>query len=138
MRVCAAGTPAAAQARARGENVIEVQCRDESLDLRDLLQQLRERGCSRIFVEGGGVTVSSFLSAGLLDRLHIAVAPLLIGEGRPAIRMPPQLRLKDCLPLRHRVYRSGNDILFDCDLRAAAGDERALSPTTPSTLERIL
>ncbi len=59
------------------------------------------------------------MTAGLLDRLHIAVAPLLIGEGRPAIRMPPQLRLQDCLRLQPRVYSAGSDILFDCDLRAA-------------------
>ena len=41
-----------------------------------------------IFVEGGGVTVSMFLEANLLDRLQMAIAPLLIGDGRPAIRLP--------------------------------------------------
>ena len=128
LRVCAAGSTAAAQARARGEQTLEVAVHEGALDLKDLLRQLRALGCSRIFVEGGGVTVSSFLSAGLLDRLHIAIAPLLIGEGRPAIRLPPQSRLKDCLRLQHRVYRAGSDILFDCDLRAvgsgsAPGDD---------------
>ena len=38
---------------------------------------LRERGGRRIFVEGGGVTVSAFLEANLLDRLHIVPADLL-------------------------------------------------------------
>lgn len=90
------------------------------LDLRDLVRQLRARGCARIFVEGGGVTVSAFLEAGLLDRLHIAVAPLLIGEGRPAIRMTPRRLLKDCLKVQPRIYRTGEDVLFDCDLRASA------------------
>ena len=47
------------------------------------------RGCSRVFVEGGGVTVSAFLEANLLDRLHLAIAPVLIGDGRPAIRLRP-------------------------------------------------
>ena len=37
---------------------------------------------ARVFVEGGGVTVSRFLEADLLDRLQIAIAPVLIGEGR--------------------------------------------------------
>ena len=32
----------------------------------------------KVLVEGGGVTVSRFLQAGLLDRLHVTVAPLLI------------------------------------------------------------
>jgi len=121
-RVCATGSAAGVQARARGERTLEVSVTDGALDLKDLVRQLHALGYWRIFVEGGGVTVSSFLNAGLLDRLHIAIAPLLIGEGRPAIRLPPQARLQDCLRLRHRVYRAGTDILFDCDLRAATDD----------------
>ena len=105
---------------ARGGNDLEVGYVDDRLDLHDLVRQLRARGCARIFVEGGGVTVSSFLEAGLLDRLHIAVAPLLIGEGRPAIRMAPRRLLKDCMKVHPRIYRTGEDVLFDCDLRANA------------------
>ncbi len=139
LRVCAAGTPAVAQARARGEEVLEVAACDGALDLADLLRQLRALGCSRIFVEGGGVTVSSFLQADLLDRLHIAIAPLLIGEGRPAIRMPPRLRLQDCLRPRHRVYRAGADILFDCDLRAATTGSAGAHGSFPAgALQRVL
>jgi riboflavin-specific deaminase-like protein len=84
-----------------------------------LLLLLRSRGCARVFVEGGGVTVSAFLEAGLLDRLHLAVAPVLIGGGRPAIRLRPPLELRDCQRPAYRVYRMGGDVLFDCDLRAA-------------------
>jgi riboflavin-specific deaminase-like protein len=118
MRVVARGASDAARTSARG-NVMEVACADNALDLKDLVRQLHARGCWRIFVEGGGVTVSAFLEAGLLDRLHIAVAPLLIGEGRPAVRMAPRLRLKDCLKVHPRIYRTGEDVLFDCDLRAS-------------------
>ena len=132
LRACLPGE-GATQARARGEDVLEVAARGTALDLSDLVRQLHARGFCRIFVEGGGVTVSSFLEAGLLDRLQIAVAPLLIGDGRPAIRMPPQARLQDCLRLRHRVYRAGDDILFDCDLRAAPPEPLGLP-----VLQRIL
>lgn len=118
IRATVAGSSAAAMTRARGEDVIEVDALRDSLNLTDLLQQLRARGYSRILVEGGGVTVSSFLEAGLLDRLHITVAPLLIGQGRPAVRISERAQLRDCLRLHHRIYRAGLDILFDCDLRA--------------------
>ena len=91
---------------------------DSGIDLAALLRLLRARGCARVFVEGGGVTVSDFLAANLLDRLHIAIAPLLIGDGRPAIRIPPRAALGDCHRPRYRVFRMGEDILFDCDLRA--------------------
>ena len=93
---------------------------DSGVDLAALMRLLRSRGCARIFVEGGGVTVSDFLAANLLDRLHIAVAPLLIGDGRPAIRLPPRAALGDCHRPRYRVFRMGTDVLFDCDLHASA------------------
>jgi riboflavin-specific deaminase-like protein len=86
------------------------------LDLAALLAALRLRGLARIFIEGGGQTVSSFLTAGLVDRLQIAVAPFLIGDGRPAIRLPPPAQLGDCARPARRVYRMGEDILFDFDL----------------------
>lgn len=86
-----------------------------------LLGALRARGAARVFVEGGGVTVSACLEAGLLDRLHIAVAPVLIGNGRPAIRLEAREHLRDCLRPHYRVFRMGGDVLFDCDLGAGAG-----------------
>ncbi len=82
----------------------------------ELMQVLRARGCARVFVEGGGVTVSTFLEANLLDRLQVAVAPLLIGDGRPAIRFAPRNFLRDCHRPRYRVFRMGGDVLFDCEL----------------------
>jgi len=94
---------------------------DDSIPERDVTQLvglLRERGCRRVFVEGGGVTVSAFLEANLLDRVHIAIAPVLIGDGRPAIRLAPHLSLRDCRRPGYRVFRMGGDVLFDCDLRA--------------------
>ncbi|MEQ1581992.1 MAG: RibD family protein [Steroidobacteraceae bacterium] len=91
------------------------------LDLVALVSALRARGCARIFVEGGGVTVSGFLEAGLLDRLQIAVAPLVIGDGRPAIRLPGAEVLADCLRPAHRIFRMGHDILFECLLTTAGG-----------------
>jgi len=138
LRVCAAGSVAGAQARARGERILEVAATEGALDLHDLVRQLRALGYSRIFVEGGGVTVSSFLTAGLLDRLHIAIAPLLIGEGRPAIRLAPQARLQDCLRLQHRVFRAGSDILFDCDLRAPTEPADAEGAGASMAIRRVL
>jgi diaminohydroxyphosphoribosylaminopyrimidine deaminase/5-amino-6-(5-phosphoribosylamino)uracil reductase len=85
-----------------------------------VLRLLRARGCARVFVEGGGVTVSMFLEANLLDRLQIAIAPVLIGDGHPAIRLAPQTHLRDCRRPSYRVFRMGGDVLFDCELRVPA------------------
>ena len=88
-------------------------------NMAQVLAHLRKRGCARVFVEGGGVTVSAFLEANLLDRLQITVAPVFIGDGRPAIRLSPPNRLRDCLRPSCRVFRMGDDVLFDCDLSGA-------------------
>jgi diaminohydroxyphosphoribosylaminopyrimidine deaminase / 5-amino-6-(5-phosphoribosylamino)uracil reductase len=129
LRVCARGAAGVREARDRGEDVLEVALdRNGRVNLKELLAQLHARGCWRVFVEGGGVTVSSFLEAGLLDRLHVTIAPLLIGNGRPAIRLAARERLKDCMAVEPRIYRTGRDILYDCDLRVSA---------TGSTRQRV-
>ena len=86
----------------------------------DVLAALRDRGCRRFLIEGGGITVSRFLDAGAVDRLHVAVAPLLIGSGRPAFTLAPIATLQQALRPACRVFRLGEDVLFDLDLRAAA------------------
>lgn len=102
-----------------------------------LLRLLRGRGCARVFVEGGGVTVSSFLEANLLDRLHLAIAPVLIGEGRPAIRLAGRDRLRDCARPRYRVFRMGGDVLFDYELGASAQPETG-APAGAPRVSRII
>ena len=103
----------------------------------ELVGELRARGCPRVFVEGGGVTVSAFLEANLLDRLHMAIAPLIIGDGRPAIRLPPRGTLSDCHRPRYRVFRMGGDVLFDCDLRSSGDPDGDRSPDTPAVARVI-
>ncbi len=91
------------------------------LDLQALLDALARRGLRRLFVEGGGVTVSEFLARGLLNRLQIAVAPLIIGRGRTGVTIPACDALDQALRPDCRVYRMGGDMLYDFDL-SAAGD----------------
>jgi riboflavin-specific deaminase-like protein len=99
------------------------------------LRLLRARGCARVFVEGGGVTVSTFLEANLLDRLQITIAPVLIGEGRPAIRLAPQARLRDCRRPTYRVFRMGGDVLFDCELNVGAAPAQG---PVPGVVQQII
>lgn len=84
----------------------------------DVVRALHERGYRRLLIEGGGTTVSRFLQAGALDRLHVTVAPMVIGSGPPAIALDPIVALDDALRPRSRVFRLGDDVLFDLELRA--------------------
>lgn len=121
--VCARSLVTSADERLGAARVVALDDKDGRVDLSAVIGLLRRRGCSRIFVEGGGVTVSNFLEANLLDRLQVAVAPLIIGDGRPAVRLQqPPAMLRDCRRPRYRVFRMGGDILFDCDLRAPLTD----------------
>jgi riboflavin-specific deaminase-like protein len=99
--------------------VIGVPCDAGRLDLEAVLAALHARGCHSVFVEGGGVTVSAFLAARLLDRLHVTIAPLLIGAGRPGLRLPPVASLADAQRGACGVFRMGDDVLFDFDLAEA-------------------
>ncbi len=90
------------------------------LDMNAILAALRARGLRRIFVEGGGITVSRFLAAGMLDRLHVTVAPLVIGAGIPSFALPPITRLSDGRRLRWTVHGMGQDILLDIPLEREA------------------
>lgn len=89
-----------------------------ALELPQLLEQLRARGLRRVLVEGGGRTVSGFLELGLLDRLHVTVAPVLIGSGRPSILLEPVVSLDEAIRPACRRFTLGEDVLFDLDLRA--------------------
>jgi diaminohydroxyphosphoribosylaminopyrimidine deaminase/5-amino-6-(5-phosphoribosylamino)uracil reductase len=44
-----------------------------------ILAALAARGFRRVLVEGGAETISRFLAAGCLDRLHVVVAPIILG-----------------------------------------------------------
>ena len=77
---------------------------------------LAARGLRRLLIEGGARTVSAFLAAGALHRLHVCVAPLLIGSGLPGLTLPPVARLDEALRPTAGVYCLGPDVLFDLDL----------------------
>lgn len=59
---------------------------DEKLDLKLALRALAERGITRLLIEGGSALNASMLKAGLVDRLVVFQAPILLGgDGLPAI-----------------------------------------------------
>lgn len=105
-------------------------------DVEQVLALLRARHCARVFVEGGGVTVSAFLEANLLDRLQLAVAPVLIGEGRRAITLPPPDNLRDCRRPRYRVFQMGGDVLFDCEINTTLESSEQAAP--PEQIVRVI
>ena len=102
-----------------GIEVVRLPRAGRGLSIPAVLACLAERGLRRIYVEGGGITVSRFLAAGALDRLHVTIAPLLLGSGIPAFTLPEAIVPTDGLRLTWSVYRLGDDLLLDIPLGRA-------------------
>jgi diaminohydroxyphosphoribosylaminopyrimidine deaminase / 5-amino-6-(5-phosphoribosylamino)uracil reductase len=83
-----------------------------------ILGALADRGMRRVLIEGGADTVSRFLSAGCLDRLHVMVAPIILGAGRASFILPPIERADQALRMPIRSHQLDDEVLFDCDLSA--------------------
>jgi len=97
--------------------VMEVPCLGDKEQTQPgrILEVLADFGLRRLFIEGGGLTVSGFLTAGLLDHLHVMVAPMIIGSGRPAFSLPEIETLDSALRPSASMVDLGSDILFDLD-----------------------
>jgi riboflavin-specific deaminase-like protein len=52
----------------------------DPLSLRTLLADLSGRGVGQLMIEGGTTIHTQFLAAGLVDELHLVIAPLLVGD----------------------------------------------------------
>ncbi len=81
-----------------------------------ILLALASAGLRRILIEGGTHTMSGFLTAGCLDRLHIIVAPMLLGAGQPSVELKPVEFAHDALRPPVRAHLLADEVLFDIDL----------------------
>lgn len=106
---------------------------ERELDLAAVLEFLnRELGVKRLLVEGGGGNNGSFLRAGLIDEISVAIVPVVDGsKGAPSVfdssaaeaelRAPlEQMSLESCevldggsVWLRYRVRNEGNAAASD-------------------------
>ena len=84
-----------------------------------VLAMLRARGLGRVLVEGGGRTVSDFLAAGVLDRLYLTTAPILIGDGIPGVRFAGADLLANAVTASVRRFSLGHDLCTVFDFAAA-------------------
>jgi diaminohydroxyphosphoribosylaminopyrimidine deaminase / 5-amino-6-(5-phosphoribosylamino)uracil reductase len=113
--VTAADTPAQLPT---GVEIVPVAAKNRQLAPAAIIAALAARGFRRILIEGGADTVSRFLAARCLDRLHILVAPIILGGGRSSFTLPPIERVDEAVRAPMRAYSLGSDVLLDCDLSA--------------------
>ncbi len=98
-----------------GAEVLVLPGDGDSLDLRPLLKALAERGVLSLLVEGGGILLGSLFDQGLVDKVQVIMAPLIIGavEAPAAVAGQGAHRLAQAWRLREvAVERLGDDILI--------------------------
>lgn len=99
---------------ALGDGVRVVECGDGPLvDLEVLMGHLVGMGVQRLMVEGGGETLWSFLSSGLVDEYSVYIGPMVIGGmGAPTPADGPGARdMSELVHLElHSVERMGEGL----------------------------
>jgi diaminohydroxyphosphoribosylaminopyrimidine deaminase/5-amino-6-(5-phosphoribosylamino)uracil reductase len=103
---------------APGSEHIRLRAENGLIPPRVIIDALFARGLRRLLIEGGARTISSFIDAGCVDRLHLLVAPIIIGSGRSGLDLHPVAELGRALRPRTTLYPlAGGEFLIDCDLR---------------------
>ena len=98
--------------------IAEIPARGGEIAPAAILASLAQRGLHRILIEGGAHTVSRFIAAGCLDRLHVMVAPIMFGSGQTGVTLAPIARADEALRSPMRAHLIGDEVLLDCDLTA--------------------
>ena len=95
-----------------GVRVLPVRARARRVDLPAAWRALANAGVNELLVEGGGGLAAALLRAGLVDRLELLLAPLLIGaDGRAVLDSLGVRRLPDALhPEVTALRRVGDDL----------------------------
>lgn len=80
-----------------------------------IVTRLAAAGLTRLLVEGGAHTVSAFLAAGVLDRMHFLVGPMIIGSGPTGLTLPVIETLNQAVRPSVKSYSlPEGDMLIDC------------------------
>ncbi len=103
-----------------GADILRLPAPNGLIAPRAIIMALAARGHFRLLVEGGARTLSRFMDADCIDRLHLMVSPILIGSGRTGLDLQPDGALARALRPKVAMHElGGGDILFVCDIASA-------------------
>jgi len=79
-----------------------------------ILKELYKRNINSIFIEGGAITASYFISAHLADRVQIFISPKIFGSGINSFSLPPiDIIEKSINFVKASFIPMGDGVLFD-------------------------
>ncbi|MCD6359189.1 MAG: bifunctional diaminohydroxyphosphoribosylaminopyrimidine deaminase/5-amino-6-(5-phosphoribosylamino)uracil reductase RibD [Dehalococcoidia bacterium] len=100
----------------RGIEVVELPPEDGLVNLDELLKELGKRDIINLLVEGGGSLLGSFFDGGLVDKVMVFIAPVLIGGGEAVSPICGEgaSKISEAAHLsRVKVQRLGDDVLVE-------------------------
>lgn len=109
---------------AAGATVLRCPTRDGRVDTGAVLTALFERDVRAILLEGGGEVHAAFLDAGLVDRVTLFVAPLILGgRAAPTVVGGAGRELKAAIRLGPmRVRAVGDNLMIEADIVTATSE----------------
>jgi len=102
-----------------GASICELPDKNGQIDLAAMMQDLAQRGCNEVLVEGGSALNGSLLRARLVDELLLYISPQMLGDKARGIAQLGELTdLEQCINLKWCDVRQIGD-----DMRITAGVE---------------
>lgn len=115
---------AAARLQARGARILQLPDAEGGIDVRALMQVLARENLNEIHVEAGATLNGALMRAGCVDELITYLAPTLLGDAAPMVRLPALAQLPEN---RTFAFTSVETVGEDVRLRARhTGAWRAL------------
>ncbi len=97
----------------RGALVVDIPQNGHELDVRAAVDACATNGLVSVFIEGGPTLATSFLQAGLVNRVYTFIAPRILGTGREAVGDLGADTMTDALEMREpELTACGGDWLL--------------------------
>jgi diaminohydroxyphosphoribosylaminopyrimidine deaminase/5-amino-6-(5-phosphoribosylamino)uracil reductase len=100
----------------QGVEIIQLpSSKDEKVDLEELLKVLGHRDVISVLVEGGGALLGSLFDLGLVDKVFVFIAPIIVGGERavtPVAGLGVEKIAQACRLRRIRVKEFGEDVMI--------------------------
>ena len=97
-----------------GIDLILLESDHNGLKLDQLMEELNKKNICSLLLEGGQQIYQSFLQSGLVDKIHLFIAPMLIGnDGISFIGSLGYLSINECMKIEFdEIKRIGDNIHF--------------------------
>ena len=110
-----------------GVSIVPLHGTNGSIPTSDILRELLKRGIRSVYIEGGALTTSRFLSEGNVDVVQVHISPMILGSGLSSFRLPPVPDVASSVRLAGHVFTPVDDGMMIVGTVARPGEtERRL------------